>query len=166
MKKRVREAHAAVGRAQAGGAKRAKLAEPRMLSMVGSRVRIKWGPNNAWYFGRIMRYNAAECTHLIHYDDSESQWTLMEQEDFMVGAEIVWAKLKGFPWWPAQVFRDLGSNPRQIEDVFVVFFGDSSCSWVKKNHVKPLDEHLAKHANNRVAPQVALAHSSTLLAVR
>ena len=39
--------------------------------------------------------------------------------------EVVWAKLKGYPWWPAMVVEVYGSNQSETE-ILVNFIGENS----------------------------------------
>jgi len=43
--------------------------------------------------------------------------------------DVVWAKLKGYPWWPAVVvefFRDSSDNLDQNVEIVVNFIGENS----------------------------------------
>mmetsp|Transcript_5963 Transcript_5963/g.5255 ORF Transcript_5963/g.5255 Transcript_5963/m.5255 type:complete len:88 (-) Transcript_5963:399-662(-) len=58
--------------------------------------------------------------------------------------EVVWAKIKGYPWWPAVVAKVYHSKaePDKITDILVNFLGENS-------HAKlPLDK-VGKFAENR-----------------
>lgn len=57
--------------------------------------------------------------------------------------EIVWAKINGYPWWPAYVKTEV--NPSQLE---VVFFGDFSRAILHKSKIRGFDE-LSRKASNR-----------------
>jgi len=54
--------------------------------------------------GRIVGYDAFTNKHRILFDDSNSfKWIWLEEEVVQLYGEVVWAKVKGFSWWPAQV---------------------------------------------------------------
>jgi hypothetical protein len=50
--------------------------------------------------------------------------------------EIVWAKISGYPFWPAYVQAILGSNTYEV-----VFFGDFSRAHLQENKLKRFEEH-------------------------
>lgn len=51
----------------------------------------------------------------------------MEIEKYEKG-ELVWAKIKGYPWWPSIVvesYNEIQNDPQQIE-LLVNFIGENS----------------------------------------
>ena len=78
--------------------------------LVGYRVRILdiQGDDVQFKEGRIMAYDAYTNMHKIFYkesydDNCVSDWLWLEEETVQLYGDVVWAKVKGFSWWPAQV---------------------------------------------------------------
>lgn len=46
----------------------------------------------------------------------------MEYED----SEVLWAKIRGYPWWPAYVLEVHTSDQLENYEYTVVFFGDNT----------------------------------------
>jgi hypothetical protein len=46
-------------------------------------------------------------------------------EKFRPG-NIVWAKISGYPWWPARVSHRIKKEGEEEEQFHVVFFGDTT----------------------------------------
>ncbi|XP_060530289.1 cytokine-like nuclear factor N-PAC [Cylas formicarius] len=77
------------------------------------------------------------------------------QGNFKVG-DLVWAKMKGSPPWPARVEK--ATTPRKGQ-VHVYYFGSKpSHGWVQENCVNPFDEYKdqLKNVSNRSDFKVAL----------
>ena len=100
--------------------------------MVGYRIRIFDMTREKWKLGRVVRYDAHSNKHKIRFgkndsttlrvmdsddddDDDErsskvddsSVWLRLQEEIIQYGGRFVWAQVKGFAWWPAQVFHSL-----------------------------------------------------------
>jgi len=57
--------------------------------------------------------------------------------------EVVWAKIKGFPWWPGVVAKviEQKDNPDNLQEILVNFIGENS-------HARlPLDKVAKFHQN-------------------
>ncbi|KAI8811264.1 hypothetical protein BJ742DRAFT_135111 [Cladochytrium replicatum] len=66
-----------------------------------------------------------------------------EEHDFNPG-ELVWAKVKGFPWWPGRVeeeaSEELLKHRRRTDALPIQFFGTREFSWCSKDELKPYEE--------------------------
>jgi hypothetical protein len=69
--------------------------------------------------------------------DSDSEGT--SGPKFNAG-DVVWAKVDGYPWWPARVnlMRTSGTSPERT--VQVSFFGDNTHAWLKESKIVSFDE--------------------------
>lgn len=74
--------------------------------------------------------------------------------DYKVG-DLVWAKLKGYPWWPARIENETmlsqkvvskkPKNPKTIWPVF--FFGSNDYGWFGKDCLRPFVDGLAEYGS-------------------
>jgi hypothetical protein len=113
---------------------------------VGYRVRIYHEPTNKWRNGRVLRYDPVSHKHkidftsekhkknIIHGQDRPQRHEWVDLKDFYVyiSGRFVWALVKGYAWWPAQVLTyeqpinawnarlDTNTNPDMIDrkDIF------------------------------------------------
>lgn len=57
---------------------------------------------------------------------------------------VVWAKLEGYPWWPAQIQEYTTPQQRRLKhgahDYFCVFLGESSYQWVAPSCVQAFEQ--------------------------
>ena len=49
-------------------------------SLVGKRVRMWWGGDDAWYTGRVAAFDAEIGGHTVKYDDGEEETYAMTNE--------------------------------------------------------------------------------------
>ncbi|KAJ3181583.1 hypothetical protein HDU85_003525 [Gaertneriomyces sp. JEL0708] len=69
------------------------------------------------------------------------------KSDYAVG-DLVWAKLKGYPWWPAKV-QDEAELPEEVKaqkrgtsvQFPVFFYGSRDYAWFTPVDLKPFEEH-------------------------
>ncbi|KAG6395942.1 hypothetical protein SASPL_142076 [Salvia splendens] len=80
---------------------------------------------------------------------------LLEDQDhgFRAG-DLVWAKIKSQPWWPAQVYDPRDASELALKHsregcVLVCLFGDGSCSWCLPLQLVPLVENLDRMWSER-----------------
>lgn len=74
--------------------------------------------------------------------------------EYLVG-DIVWAKLMGYPWWPAKVVdekslnkRVLAAKPKGSSTVWpVLFFGSFDYGWFGQENLCYFDEGLSEHGS-------------------
>jgi hypothetical protein len=61
---------------------------------------------------------------------------------------VVWANLRGFPYWPATVIPDdqipdiLRNQQHELSDVPVHFFVDDNVAWINTHHVKDFGQRV------------------------
>ncbi|CAN0207082.1 unnamed protein product, partial [Discosporangium mesarthrocarpum] len=107
--------------------------------LIGAKVRVYWNSRDQWPVGRIIQYNSITKKHLIRYDeDGSTAWYKMENEPAIVARDLIWAKMRSHPWWPAQVYQPSGRQV--VEDglvklrkgfVYVVYFQTDESGFVK-----------------------------------
>mmetsp|Transcript_12377 Transcript_12377/g.23194 ORF Transcript_12377/g.23194 Transcript_12377/m.23194 type:complete len:2389 (-) Transcript_12377:1254-8420(-) len=121
---------------------------------VGHRIRVWDFHRNCWKSGRIVRYDPVTHRHKIVFftgksdDQYEEEWLLLSRENVQLGGRFVWALVKGFAWWPAQVLhcsfgscrdmpksylnkKDLTSQPMRDGYVLVEFFDSDEVASIK-----------------------------------
>ncbi|KAI7691683.1 Putative oxidoreductase GLYR1 -like protein, partial [Sarcoptes scabiei] len=54
--------------------------------------------------------------------------------------DLVWAKMKGFPFWPARVINN-ESTKRTKNQQCVLFYGTNDIGYVHEDQIKPYEEH-------------------------
>ena len=104
---------------------------------VGNRIRIFDDRIEEWRHGRVLRYDPGSNRHKIRYDDrdQEIRWLRLKNEVVQCGSRLVWALVKGFAWWPAQV---LDCDPPTVATnkegyVYVEFFGADQVATIRDN---------------------------------
>lgn len=94
-------------------------------------------PGAEWYSGRIVQFSKKDGKHKIHYEREDTyEWVRLADVRYELAVGAVWAKVKGFPWWPAERLayppRARGYWRRQHSgSARCRFFGDNTRSWVK-----------------------------------
>lgn len=71
-----------------------------------------------------------------------------ENVKYEVG-DMVWGKVKSYPWWPGQIFDEAFAvlsvrRSKKKGHVLVAFFGDSSYGWLNVKELIPFDPHYAE----------------------
>nr|XP_023902112.1 uncharacterized protein LOC112013958 [Quercus suber]POE48493.1 isoform 2 of putative oxidoreductase glyr1 [Quercus suber] len=71
-----------------------------------------------------------------------------ENVKYEVG-DMVWGKVKSYPWWPGQIFDEAFAvlsvrRTKKKGHVLVAFFGDSSYGWLNVKELIPFDPHYAE----------------------
>ena len=51
-------------------------------SIVGSRIRVFWEGEEAWFHGRVIRFNSRTHKHSILYDDGDTETACLEKMQF------------------------------------------------------------------------------------
>jgi Bromodomain/PWWP domain len=109
---------------------------------IGRRVRIFSEADNHWTLARVLEYDPTRGKageHRLDIVDSEKQrptWLNVTTRNALVGGDIVWAKMKGFSAWPAQIYeqtqrcKSSGVVSGADNHTYVVFFGTDNSAWV------------------------------------
>ena len=70
----------------------------------------------------------------------------MSKISFTVG-EIIWAKIRGYPWWPAII---TGTEDEQREKKYAVsFIGDNTHASLAKKSLDKFEKGLTQHSNTK-----------------
>ena len=112
--------------------------------LVGNRLRVLDETNHgdiAFKEGRIIAYDSFTNMHKIMYKATcKSEWLFLEEETVQLYGDIVWAKVKGFSWWPAQILirddtddikADILARKQDSKWVRVAFFDHPDVSDIK-----------------------------------
>lgn len=112
--------------------------------IVGYRFRLYNSQSDTWRPGRVLTHDPCSNLHKVRFyavdnnDEKDSvsevdgvdEWIRMKEEVVQCGSRFVWALVRGFAWWPAQVLiRDY--DPPKDGYVFVEFFGSEQVATVK-----------------------------------
>ncbi len=66
---------------------------------------------------------------------------------------MVWAKLEGYPWWPAQIQDLLTPQQQRLkhgrDDYFCVFLGGNDFQWVHPRNVQDFSTDYARRARGK-----------------
>lgn len=70
---------------------------------------------------------------------------------------VVWAKLEGYPWWPAQIQEYTTPQQRRLKhgahDYFCVFLGGNDFQWVSPRNVQAFEQvRSGRHASCGTTP--------------
>ncbi|XP_058187608.1 PWWP domain-containing protein 3-like [Rhododendron vialii] len=76
-------------------------------------------------------------------EDGEEEGDGGEEHEYFVG-DLVWGKIRGYPWWPGQIYHPSDASERatmynQRERLLVAYF-DGSFSWCRRSQLKPFAE--------------------------
>ncbi len=102
--------------------------------IIGCRIRVHDSNTDTWAEGRIVLWDPITQKHKILFDGTRYQWIYLQDSKVttvQIGTRIVWAHVKGFPWWPALVMEAMGNNlPSSIKPTnptiaVVEFFGST-----------------------------------------
>ncbi|XP_076947036.1 uncharacterized protein LOC143618843 [Bidens hawaiensis] len=79
----------------------------------------------------------------------ENEVNIEEKEGEYKVTDIVWAKVKNYPWWPAQIFDPSSSTDKakkysNKKGLLVGYFGDQSFAWNKPSNIKPFRKNFSK----------------------
>ncbi|RKO92020.1 hypothetical protein BDK51DRAFT_45088 [Blyttiomyces helicus] len=79
-----------------------------------------------------------------------------EREFDIIPGDNVWAKLKGFSWWPSKVLSEdelppemVSSKPRSSKVTPVFFHGSHDYGWITHDMVKPFEEFRDVYSNSK-----------------
>lgn len=74
---------------------------------------------------------------------SERKLKKARGNEFQIG-DLVWARVKSYPWWPGMVFNQAFASPSVFKTkkegyLLVSFFGDSTYKWFTPASLRPFD---------------------------
>jgi hypothetical protein len=74
--------------------------------------------------------------HKVEYENGRTEWLNLATRFVVEYRDLVWAKVKGFPFWPAQLVHewDSGRLTRKPDVAQVLFFPNGDESIVPNNH--------------------------------
>lgn len=78
--------------------------------------------------------------------------TVTEKEGEFEVSDLVWGKVKSYPWWPGQIFDPSASTNKAMkyfkkDGFFIAFFGDQSFAFNESFNIKPFRINFGKMAN-------------------
>jgi PWWP domain len=158
---------------------------------IGWKVRIVLEGHNRWVDGRVVRYDPHSHKHKIVLENTTSDggrlistggmksqpqlecwiWLRNEEHNLHLAVDIVWAKVKGYAWWPALIREPVsvrnsdGDSPSRADrHVQLEFFGTNEVSTLRNSAecIRPftadsVDPVVAKHKKKRNEKAYALA---------
>ncbi|ESQ40203.1 hypothetical protein EUTSA_v10015666mg [Eutrema salsugineum] len=73
------------------------------------------------------------------------------------GSDLVWAKVRSYPWWPGQVFDASAASVKAMKHfkkgkLFVAYFGDYSFAWNDASVIKPFHQHFSQMEKQSNSP--------------
>jgi len=104
-------------------------------------------------------YRNRSLTHVMIVDDAcvrsyrRNEWLDLKSLTFAEYTDVVWVKIKGWPWWPAQLGRefvngDLVTKPNRS---FVEFCGTYETAEVSTGNIKPWLENYDEYRKGKRA---------------
>ena len=172
--------------------------------LIGCRIRVYVEKLDKWQLGRIVNFDPMSRRHKIEYYTKPGQdvtsprkmrkpfeetavgteWAYLYDPELMtvhIGTRIVWAQVKGFAWWPAQVMEPMGKNlPPEIKRpregyVYVEFFGSDQIAVVRDigDYIRPFNHGLTdsvikknKKKRNPEAVRCAMAEDAAMTEIQ
>jgi len=108
---------------------------------VGWKCRVWDGKH--WKEGRMLLYDTHTRMHKVQFEgpvalDVDSQrcaWLRLEAETMQFATRLVWAHVKGFPWWPAMVMEGdaLEGVKEKKGHVLVAFIGSDDVATLRES---------------------------------
>ena len=71
----------------------------------------------------------------------------MSNNSFIVG-EVIWAKIRGYPWWPAQITGTNDDNARE-KKYSISFIGDHTHASLNKKFLEKFEKGLKLYSNTK-----------------
>ena len=53
---------------------------PTAGDALGCRIAVFWSSDDAWFEGHVRSFNAVDGKHLVQFDDGDSEWYLLSDE--------------------------------------------------------------------------------------
>jgi len=85
----------------------------------------------------------------------KAEGSLIHREEPKLLGELFWVKLKGFPWWPAELCEDNGSKgPKPQADMKLIkFFADANYGFLEDKEMRPFTGEVAYRPPDGPAPK-------------
>ncbi|XP_055946540.1 cytokine-like nuclear factor N-PAC isoform X1 [Argiope bruennichi] len=84
---------------------------------------------------------------------------MVAKKDFDIG-DLVWAKMKCFPFWPAKIAKpptDAKSSTPKKAQHYVFFFGSENYAWIQDENIVYHSEEMLQSANKKKSTLLKLA---------
>ncbi|GAB0489109.1 hypothetical protein MMPV_000325 [Pyropia vietnamensis] len=78
--------------------------------------------------------------------------TADEEERKTRPGAVVWAKVTGFPWWPATLGCVPASKPKRDTDIWVQFFNDNQGAWVAPSALRLMTDEMTSYLAPVIKP--------------
>lgn len=114
---------------------------------IGWMIRVNIPSEDQWLDGRIILYDPYSHKHKIELETGESIWIWIrnEQHNLRLATRLVWARVKGYPWWPAMVMESNSAEDHREGHVTVEFFTSREIS-----HLRDTDESIRPFSPDEV----------------
>ncbi|CAL1279522.1 unnamed protein product [Larinioides sclopetarius] len=81
---------------------------------------------------------------------------MVSKKDFEIG-DLVWAKMKCFPFWPAKIVRpptDVKHPTSKKPQHYVFFFGTENYAWIPDENIEPHSDEMLQSISNKKKSQI------------
>ena len=90
----------------------------------------------------------------IEYDDGEVEEIDLNDEVLLAQGELLWAKMKGFPWWPSRQWNHVGKiQSKQCDEPVIEFLGEDHTAPVSAVETVPFKRNFNKHIAALLRPE-------------
>ncbi|KAI3791726.1 hypothetical protein L2E82_05588 [Cichorium intybus] len=84
-----------------------------------------------------------------NFDEKEKEVNDEEKEGEYKVSDLVWAKVRNYPWWPGQIFdpsssTDVARKHSNKKGFLIAYFGDQTFAWNEKSTLKPFRKNFSK----------------------
>ncbi|CAI9289598.1 unnamed protein product [Lactuca saligna] len=93
-----------------------------------------------------------QVNHEEKEEEEEEEVNDEEKEGEYKVSDLVWAKVRNYPWWPGQIFdpsssTDVARKYSKKKGFLIAYFGDQSFAWNEKSKIKPFRKNFSKMVN-------------------